>query len=171
MRKTGSVEETHIFKRTPRAHVSQISSPSDTPYPSLTLVIKMSALSKHSPARRNKPNTSGWLTPFSAQPDLVDESGWECPHNACGGGLALKLRRNGKEKFVVYTKQVYKNPTTCQFACSFFRPSKENPHIWTKTPISSRFFWIGFAFWGLEPDNNSVGQDNPQFPRVNEHIA
>ena len=89
----------------------------------------MSALSKHSPAKRNGPNTSGWQTPFPAEPELVAEPGWECPHNVCGGGLALKLRRNGKDEFVVCTKQVYKDPTTCQFTCSFFRPSKDNPHI------------------------------------------
>ena len=142
MRETGSVEETYFFKRTPRAHLSQISSPSDTPYPSLTLVIKLSALSKHSPAKRNKPNTSGCQTPFPAQPEPVAEPGWECPHNVCGGGLALKLRRNGKDKFVVRTKQVYKYPTICQLTFSFFRPLRDNPHIWTKTPVSSRFVWI-----------------------------
>ena len=171
MHKTGSVEETYFFKRTPRAHLSHISSPSDTPYPSLTLVIKMSALSKHSPAKRSEPNTSGWHTPFPAQPELVAEPGWECPHNVCGGGLAMKLLRNGNDKIVVCANQVYKDPTTCQFTCSFFRPSKDNPHIWNKTPISSTFFWIGFAILGLEPNNNSVGQDNPQLPRANEHIA
>ena len=31
MRQTGSVEATFFFKRTPRAHLSQISSPSVTP--------------------------------------------------------------------------------------------------------------------------------------------
>ena len=151
MRKTGSVEETYFFKRTPRAHLSQISSPSDSPYPSLTSVIKMSALSKHSPAKKNKPNASAWQTPCPAQPELVTEPGWECQHNVGGGGLAVKLRQNGKDKFVVCTKQGYKNPATCQFTCSFLRPSKDNPHIWTKTPVSSSFVWIGFAFWGLEP--------------------
>ena len=149
MCKTGSVEETYFCKRAPRAHLSQISSPSDTPYPSLTLVIKISALSKHSPAKRNKPNTSGWQTLFPAQPELVAEPGWQYPHNVCGGGLGVKLRQNGKDKFVVCTKQVYRDPTTCQFTCSFFRPSKDNPHIWTKTPVSSRLFWIEFAFWGF----------------------
>ena len=94
MCKTGSVEETYFCKRAPRAHLSQISSPSDTPYPSLTLVIKMSALSEHSPAKRNKPDISGWQTPFPAQPELVAESGWDCQQNVCGGSLALKLRRN-----------------------------------------------------------------------------
>ena len=144
MRKTGSVEKTYLFKRTPRAHLS---SPSNTPFPYLTLVIKMSALSKHSPAKTNKPNTSDWQTPFPAQPELVAEPGWECPHNVCGGGLAVKLRRNGKDKLVVCTKQVYRDPTTCQFIFSFFRPSKDNPHIWTITPVSSRFFGLGLLFW------------------------
>ena len=40
-----------------------------------------------------------------------------------------------------------------------------------KMPISSNYFWIGLAFLGLEPNNNSVGQDNPQLPRANEHIT
>ena len=109
----------------------------------------MSALSTHSPAKRNKTNTSGWQTPFPDQPELVAEPVWECPQNECGGGLALKLHRNGKDKFVVCTKQVCKDPTTCHFACSFFRPSKDNPHIWTKTPISSAFFGVLVCFFGF----------------------
>ena len=56
----------------------------------------------------------------------------------------MKRRRNGKDQFVVCTKLVYKDPGTRQFTCPFF-------HIWTKTPVSSRFFWIVFDFWGLEP--------------------
>ena len=151
MRKTGSIDETHFFTRTPRAHLPQISPSSDTLYLSLTLVVKMSALSNHSPAERNKTNTSGLQTPSTVRPELVAEPGWECPHNVCGGGLAVKLRRNGEDQFVVCTKQLYKDPTTCQFTCSFFRPTKDNPHIWTKTPVSPRFVWIGFAFLGLEP--------------------
>ena len=111
----------------------------------------MSALSKHSPAKRNGPNTSGWQTPFPAEPELVAEPGWECPHDVCGCGRAVKLRRNEKDKFVVYTRQVYKDPTTCQFTCFLFRPSKDNPRISTKTPVPLRFVWIGFAFGGLEP--------------------
>ena len=67
--------------------------------------------------------------PFPAQPDVVAEPGWECSHNVCGGDLVLKLRRKAKDKFVVCTKQVYQDPTTCQFTCSFFRQSKDNPHI------------------------------------------
>ena len=145
---------TNFFMRTPRAHLSQISSRSDTPYLDLTSVIKLSALlhCRRTPRqKKNKPNRSGVRTPFPGQPELVAKSGWECQRSECGGGLALKLRRNGKDKFVVRTEQVYKDPTTCEFTCSFFRPSKDNPHIWTKTPVSSRFFCIGFAFLGLEP--------------------
>ena len=142
----------HIFSSARLAHTShEYLHPLIPPYPSLTLVIKMSALSKHSPAKRNKPNTSGWQTPSPAQPELVAGPRWGCPHNVCGGGLAVKLRRNGKDRFVVCTKQVHKDPATCQFTCSFFRPSKDNPHIWTKTLVSSTFFWVGFAFLRLEP--------------------
>ena len=146
MRETGSVEETYFFKRTPRAHLSQISSPSDTPYPSLTLVIKISALSKHSPAKRNKPNTSGWQTLFPAQPELVAEPGWQYPHNVCGGGLARELRRNGKDKLVVCTIKCTRIP---QLASS---PAPSSVHRRTtrtsgpKRPYLPDFFGLSLLF-------------------------
>ena len=132
-------------------------------------MINMSALSKDSSAKRNERNTSAWQTPFPAQPELVAEPGWECQHNVCSGGLAVKLRRNGKDKFVVCTKRVYEDSTTYQLTCSSLRPSKDNPYIWTKTPVSCRFFRIGFTFGGW--NRNKYGQDNPQFPMANERIA
>ena len=63
----------------------------------------MTALFKHSHTKRNKPNSSGWQSPFPAQPRPVAETELECPHNVCGGGLARELRRNGKDKLVVCT--------------------------------------------------------------------
>ena len=40
----------------------------------------------------------------------------------------------------------------------------------TKTPMFFHFFyWV--CFWGFVPNNNYVGQDNPQLPLANEHIA
>ena len=38
----------------------------------------------------------------------------------------------------------------------------------TKSPILGV---IGLVFLGLETNNNFVGEDNPQLPRANEHIA
>ena len=82
-----------------------------------------------------------------------------------------------------YNKEILKNPfapgAISRMITAFLFPRSQkiiNFHKnrtlnRTKTPISFIFFWTGFAFWGLEPNNNYVGQHNLQLPRANEHIA
>ena len=111
---TGSVEATYCFKRKPRAYLAQTSL--HLLYLSVAFVIKMLSLSKHPPTKRQT-HQVGIHFPH-AGPNLSPSLGG-CARLTYGGILALKLRRNGTEKIVVCTNQMYRDLTTCQFTRSF----------------------------------------------------
>lgn len=58
---------------------------------------------------------------------MVEEPGWPCPCEDCGGLLGNRLKKDGRNKCVHSTNQVYKDPSTCQFTCSSFVPTRRTP--------------------------------------------